>query len=389
MNEQQIPAPPIRRRRFILRKLEHDGAFTYEDLKDQAKQPANKDGDFPVSPQSVRDDIDYLEQLLRIQVLRVLKDGKTVYLSSTHPNASAVAKAARASLHAESKLAMAYVAGTLILGSRSIAEGQFNVGNTGSAASWKEGLETPDHILHCLQDYPSLRRKVGRYWSQITRRICVDTGTSVDAICENILQHVQLPSPDTVLNHLEVCTNSRRVFSTLGDPDVQTRIIVIGGTQETRTEAICGQLAESFLVNSGLFFGMAFVGATVVDLTEGQFGSDHLRISTTKAHMLGRAQIRIVLADSTKITCEALQSYYPYAALNAASVDIIVTDRGPNQDENYDVENWNILKQSGIAVLYPSERTLAYAAEQIANRERRASRKAAEDEKDSEVAETP
>ena len=69
----------IRRRRFILHELNTRGVFTLEDLVAHAAKPIEEDGQFSVSPQSVRDDIKFLQQLLRIDVARVRgHDGKVL-----------------------------------------------------------------------------------------------------------------------------------------------------------------------------------------------------------------------------------------------------------------------------------------------------------------------
>jgi DeoR/GlpR family transcriptional regulator of sugar metabolism len=366
MDEAQLKA--IRRRRFILHRLEKYGEFTYKDLKEQSLKSAHDGGEFPHSPQSIRDDVDHLQQLLRMKISNVARGRETIYFSGSRPKATTSAKEARASFQADAKLAMASVAGTLILGSQ---EGDsYSIGDP-SVYEWKKNLESPSHILDCLEGHPSIAWKLRKFWSSITRRVAVDTGTSIDAICERVIQHVTLPSPDTILNQLEVCTNSRSVFSLLGRPDVNTRTIVVGGAQEPRTECICDRLAENFLDNSGLNFGIAFVGATVVDLQEDRFGSDHQRISTMKAKMLGRSVLRVVLADSEKFTDEPLRAYDAYSKISPDSVDIIITEQNLQHSDTERQRLWNKLKSTGIAIVYASDKMLTLARHQIEQRRKR------------------
>lgn len=381
-------SPVILRRRFILERLRSEGHVLADEIRD-----AGVKLDFPTGPQSLKDDLEFLRLLLDINVIPERTPRGIAYFDRSSVNTSA--KEVRARHNEAGKLAMAWIAGSLALGAK-VGERYVAGNKTTKDETSHYHLPCPSQILEHMHAQPGSEAVISklRLWmAQITRRICVDSGSTVDAFCENVLAGFKVPSIDNIINHLEVCTNSRSVFSVLGKSSVNARTIMIGGSQEPKTETVCGHLAEVFLENSGLRFGMTFIGATFVDIRQNCVGADYLRDGAMKAMMLDRSAIRVLIADSEKFMENSYRASYKFSAFSKDAFDILITDRHPCSENNTalnggssieDKEALALFRQSGVIVLAAEElldgnqSLLSRAVEHVAGRRSNAQLEASE-----------
>lgn len=198
----------------------------------------------------------------------------------------------------------------------------------------------------------SLIFRLQQIWQNNTRRICLDTGTTMDAIAD-LISTIELPSRYSSLNYLEVITNSRSIFSNLGRPSVKSHCIITGGSQHPRTEALSGPLAESFFDYFKMGMSLSFIGTTVVDLERRVVGSDHRPDGIMKSKMLERGSVRCVVADHQKFMTSAFKGYYDFADLSNSNIDIVITNEPTHEIKGAPTikEIQGILNKSGIALL--------------------------------------
>lgn len=333
------------RRSYIEMKLRTEGILSYTDLDAESKRRRElcdsldaevHDVPFPVSYQSLLLDVREILVDGRFRILKRHQAGRIVLFL---PGGQQITtKELRRSLNAGQKRAISCWVGGLLLGQLSrmpgavpciskelfarnadlvqpveILEKLKELGYSATAGSWARCIE-------------KLVREIPRYWESIARRIVIDNGSTIDTLAEEVLAHTCFKGTADMISSFEVCTNSRSVYHTLGDPNVHVRTLIVGGFQEGGTEAICGHLAETFLELSNLSFAVAIVGATVVDLNLKQFGSDHYRDGVMKQKFLERSNIRIVVADSSKFSFSPMTRHHRYCAISPDCVDFIVTD---------------------------------------------------------------
>lgn len=129
------------------------------------------------------------------------------------------------------------------------------------------------------------------------------------------------------LRHVEVVTNSRRIFYELGKPNVPIRTIIIGGTQQERTEAVCGHMAEQFIEAMDLRCCMAIVGTTAIDTENPVIGADFFADARIKGMLLSRAWLKVVVAV-TKRKCvgNISKAFHAVGAITPDFIDIVVVD---------------------------------------------------------------
>lgn len=169
-----------------------------------------------------------------------------------------------------------------------------------------------------------IRKLQDQAWRHLQRQIAIDSGTTNEVFCSEILASLVLPRPG--LNRLIVCTNSRAIFNILGVPGVPIKTIIVGGQQLFQTESIAGNLAEQFLKATNLSFSISFIGATVVDLRNMILGGDYDADSSIKSELLSRSELRVVMADRSKFMTGSYAAYNRFAVIDPSVVDLIITD---------------------------------------------------------------
>ena len=122
---------------------------------------------------------------------------------------------------------------------------------------------------------------------------------------------------------LRVFTNGLAVAQELINvPKLQ--VVVLGGTLRSENASLVGPQAEAML--SGLWFDQLFLGASAIGNDAAIYSIDAAEASLNAA-MLGRAEERFVVADSSKF---GTMSTYKVAPLSSA--DRLVTDAGLGAD---------------------------------------------------------
>jgi DeoR/GlpR family transcriptional regulator of sugar metabolism len=311
-----------RRHRIILGLLRQNGKVTFGDIEKYVALAGSKIRN--VSRRSFYDDIDQLRYVTGLKITPVKSpDNHLTYVleSSQRPTT----KEQRFSANPEKKEVIAALCAGLLLGTneedprlviqpykRSKIESFVNT-QTGTAQG---------HAAKLIADLHSL------VWSTTQRRIAMDTGTTLELFAKEILAKLEIPSEH--LNRLYVCTNSRGMFDILGHPSVPVKAIMVGGIQHPQTEAVVGWLAETFLTATNLKFAMSFVGATAVDTKDFTFGADQEQDSGIKNEFISRAEIRVIVADSSKWGPGKCSSFFPFCRIDSGAIGLVVTDRISN-----------------------------------------------------------
>lgn len=208
-----------------------------------------------------------------------------------------------------------------------------------------------DHKEFTSSNYRKVRRRIDSYWNEMNRGIAIDAGTTNDQTAL-LLQQLSLPAAFSNLSALTVCTNSRGIFQTLGSAETDAKVIMIGGEQVNRTEAVAGRMAELFLRSAGILsFGLGVSGTTMVNLKEMSFNSDSHEEANLKALIFQRSALRIVVFDHTKLTKEPIRSSYPFATIDPEQVDLVITNEPEGGATEEFTEAIRAIRENGITVL--------------------------------------
>jgi DeoR/GlpR family transcriptional regulator of sugar metabolism len=168
--------------------------------------------------------------------------------------------------------------------------------------------------------------KLESLWKELHRSIAIDAGTTNDQI-GHYLNRLALPCNAAALARLTVCTNSRGIFQMLGGAHVGAKVIMIGGEQIGRTEAVAGRLSELFLKSAEVLqFGISFIGATAVNLADMHICSDSSEEANLKALLYQRSALRIACFDNHKLVGSMVRESYPFVAIQPDQVDLIITN---------------------------------------------------------------
>lgn len=325
----------FRRIKLIHQLLRSKGFITFADFKRIAAAQS--------IPEATREtfhaDVDALNYLLDAVIKEAkFEDGSLGYFLSTRRIETT--KRQREQFERSRKEVIARLAGGLLLGEHAdhlptaIAPLlQADLLKRLRAQSSQTANQHAEIIIRKLQD---------QAWRHLQRQIAVDSGTTNEVFCSEILSGLALPRP--ALNRLIVCTNSRAIFNILGVPGVPIKTIIVGGQQLFQTESIAGNLAEQFLKATNLSFSMSFIGATVVDLRNMVLGGDYDADSAIKSELLSRSEIRVVMADRSKFMTGPYAAYNRFAMISPTVVDLIITDE-------IDHEHMDKINKMGVPVL--------------------------------------
>lgn len=122
---------------------------------------------------------------------------------------------------------------------------------------------------------------------------------------------------------LVVVTNALNIASEMAlKPRV--RVVVSGGVARSQSTELVGPWAESALAQASM--GTAYIGVDGIDIDAGLTTHDEIE-ARTNAALLQRAERVIVVADSSKFG-----RVLPGVIAPISSVDVLVTDRGADED---------------------------------------------------------
>lgn len=162
-------------------------------------------------------------------------------------------------------------------------------------------------------------------WREQNRLICLDSGTTNEMLADLIFQ-LPLPTPEAHLSRLTVCSNDTEIFHKLGNSKCPVSSIIIGGQKRGRTDTIAGVLAENFLRQSHLHFGVTIVGAATLDLSQMYACSDTQEEASLKAIMFQQSSLRVVCVDNSKLTDKPIRTSFPFMAITDDQVDLLITN---------------------------------------------------------------
>ena len=395
--------------------LEKKGKFQFEELAEESakrkKRLENRSDDpsdltslelsFPTSYQSLADDIKAIRRMRLVDIQSKFEHGKKIYFD---PGSRLIStKSLRTNQSTAGKLAISWILGGIIFGEKlnQNIQNEYVIHDENlNLIGWDEKNNhspsdqcsgSPENILKKLgtwdnnagikelgktRDTDILGENLKKWWSLMTRRIAIDSGTTLDSLAENVISKARYRRNTSILSSLEVCINSLSIFQTLGNLDVDARTLMLGGFQEEGSEALCGTYTEKFIEANNLKMGVCIVGATLVDLGARQFGSDHYRDGQLKRKLLERSTIKIVAADSSKFCKESMQNHYGFCSIDTRCVDLIVTDSfleilkniHPEKSQEYDtlepaeilVEIKNIMPY-GVPIIEAGQQLLEFA----------------------------
>lgn len=325
----------FRRLKVINQHLRSQGFITFTEFKRISTSLDIKE----VTRETFHADVDALDYMFYGSIKEAkFEDGSIGYFLTTRRIETT--KKQREALERPRKEVIASLAGGLLLGEDKFAN-VFSV----NPAPQKElikllrGQNGPGAQLKAESIIRMLKESA---WRPLQRQIAIDSGTTNEVFCSEVLAKLTLPRPS--LSRLNVCTNSRGIFNILGVPGVPIKTIIVGGQQLFQTEAIAGYLAEQFLKAANLSFSMSFIGATVVDLRNMFLGGDYDADSAIKSDFLSRSELKIVLADKTKFMGGSFAAYNRFAKIHPSVVDLIVTDE-------IDAQHMAKINEEGVPVL--------------------------------------
>jgi DeoR/GlpR family transcriptional regulator of sugar metabolism len=123
---------------------------------------------------------------------------------------------------------------------------------------------------------------------------------------------------------LTVVTNSTAVAETIGSSDSAKQTVILTGGVRTPSAALVGPVADATI--RSLHFDQLFLGVHGMDAVAG-FTTPNLAEAQTNRSLIERAQVVIVLADSSKWGTVGLADFGPLS-----TADILITDDGlPNE----------------------------------------------------------
>ncbi len=119
---------------------------------------------------------------------------------------------------------------------------------------------------------------------------------------------------------LTVVTNSTAVADTVCSADSAKQTVILTGGVRTPSAALVGPIADAAI--RSLHFDQLFLGVHGMDATAG-FTTPNLAEAATNRALIDRAQVVIVLADSSKWATVGLADFGPLSI-----ADILITDDG-------------------------------------------------------------
>ncbi|MEO7259721.1 MAG: DeoR/GlpR family DNA-binding transcription regulator [Jatrophihabitantaceae bacterium] len=139
--------------------------------------------------------------------------------------------------------------------------------------------------------------------------IALSAGTTTWALGRHILS----------ITGLTVVTNSTAVADTIGSENAKQTVILTGGVR-TPSAALVGPVADATI--RSLHFDQLFLGVHGMDVVAG-FTTPNLAEAETNRALINRAQVVIVVADSSKWATVGLADFGPLSV-----ADILITDDG-------------------------------------------------------------
>ncbi|MHC4441226.1 MAG: sugar phosphate isomerase family [Planctomycetota bacterium] len=182
--------------------------------------------------------------------------------------------------------------------------------------------------------------------------ICwIDAGTTTKAVVQNLLNRGNIPfeilipqvkmsdaeaqkglsTHRTGLINIDIVTNSPPIEELIRKSKHRSdiNVILVGGEERPERASICGLLTQQCLDRWNLYGDVAIIGTTGYrsDFSGiAKFGCDNAEEARLKQSFLRRAQLRVLIFDSSKLI--SLMVSKPFAALAAASIDLVITDDG-------------------------------------------------------------
>lgn len=192
----------------------------------------------------------------------------------------------------------------------------------------ERGLAGQSEIQGALktQNLEKMSFRLPDIWRESSRLISLDSSTTNELVAHE-LTLLKLPSPDSSLSYVSVCTNGTRIFSRIARPDVRIRAIITGGQQRAPSSTLAGALTELFLRHASLLhFGFSFVSATGVCVADAKCLADTQEDMVLKQLFLEKATNRVIIVDNSKLRKPLQRDGFAFASLNPEQVDLLITN---------------------------------------------------------------
>ena len=329
----------LQRRKFIRTCLRQTGKVTQREM---TKWLADRDKSW--SLKAMRNDIDFIEKYEDKSIFAISTQVSGEFEWVDNSKKFGLTREDRLQHNIGSKIVIAEVLASVVLGFSKISiirEQSREPGQVNCRDKVLNALKSCDsNPLHAAE---SAANKLQNYWKLGERRLFLDAGTTTQVFADGFVKYFHFPMQGDVdedasdasfesqcVNRLEVVTNDRYIYYTLGDASVDARTIVVGGHQQYYSAAISGAMAEQFLDSTKITADIAIVGATAICLrntgTESYIAAENEHVANIKLRFLERADIRIVVADSTKFYHSGGHTDFRICPLLKKYVDIVITD---------------------------------------------------------------
>jgi DeoR/GlpR family transcriptional regulator of sugar metabolism len=329
------------RRKFILQRVLMRGEVSKKEIQDEGKRQG-----FPFDDSSLRGDSEFFEEW-DMNARRSAGEGKFISCDNRSSTFNT-----RLEEYKPEKEAIGQLAASILWGlpATHTDNSQETVRAQCLARIHRqlEQIETPawtparDKVRHALA---AMAHKQHRF-------AILDAGTTTYATAQYVARPELLDSQfDRLHAGLRLLTNCPRIEALVDSPDSPTDLISLGGALRKDTLARTGILLERALLAMDIRADICMLGTTSVraEQRHGKWGftCDSEDEARTKSLLLESSDLRCLLMDSSKFERHRT-SAFTFAALNSSQVDVIITDRGVRDHDEF---AWKQFWDNGVAVL--------------------------------------
>jgi DeoR/GlpR family transcriptional regulator of sugar metabolism len=324
------------RRKYIQTTLQKDGKISASKMKSWLETKGQT-----FSPKAMDGDIEFLNILGSGGIFKTEDPETNEVIWVDNSRKLGATRNERMGHNREAKRNIGELVGALVVGLS-----KFRFGPEQSTAI----IEKKDLILGYLQDFfkrkggdpTRLLDRLASFWGDSQRTLFLDAGTTTEYFAKDYLQHFPLPLKSMAppgrdgieepqVNKIEVVTNDRLIFYCLGEQEVKTKTIIVGGRQQFRSAAVSGRMAERFIKSNDLWAGMGIVGISSLCLPERRelseyFYAENEYLAAMKLLFLERSRIKIIIADSSKFKSSSEQGDTRVCEINKNQVDLVITE---------------------------------------------------------------
>ena len=352
-NSAQADAPKVSllvaRRRFISEEIHQKGTISENEIRGWLKQEGYPSKETEVALKTFRTDMEFLRDFEDRKIFEKRDpDSKELsWFDDSRPLGATRNERLKYCYDAKSKIGEVIL--SLLLGFKKITLDRRH--DDGGKDVLK--IETLDDVKRQIRDFYKadknrLLEKLTSFWESSQREIFLDAGTTTHIFARDFLQYCPIPmfglserearqlganqEEEASINRCDVITNDRHIFYCLGQSNIEPRVTMVGGAQQYRSSAVAGIMAERFLKVNRLTAGMAIIATSDVCLGPEEndrsfICADSEPVGSIKVRFMERADIRVVVADSSKFHFKKKHSGWQICAIKQRNIDLVITDK--------------------------------------------------------------